>query len=97
MFAKIRNEPALAVALFQAALVVAVNFGWELTTQQMSAVVALAAAASALFVRQHVTPLPTNVDVDGSSGLEPGALQANPAAAPTPATVVETVEPAPTA
>ena len=95
MLAKIRNEPTLVVALFQAALVVAVNFGWELTTQQMSAVVALAAAASALFVRQQVTPVPAKVDAPGSHDAT--ALPANPAPAPTPATDGVTVGPAPTA
>jgi hypothetical protein len=94
MLAKIRNEPTLVVALFQAALVVAVNFGWELTTQQMSAVVAFAAAASALFVRHQVTPVATQAVGMGSSP-EPAVLPANPTPGPTPVTDGVAVEPAP--
>jgi hypothetical protein len=93
MLAKIRNEPTLVVAIFQAALVVGVNFGWELTTQQMSAVVALAAAASALFVRHQVTPVSTQTAGMGSSP-EPAVLQANPTPGPTPATESVAVGPA---
>jgi len=94
MLAKIRNEPTLVVALFQAALVVAVNFGWELTTQQMSAVVAFAAAASALFVRHQVTPVSAQAAGSGSSP-EPTVLQANPTPGATPTTEGVAVGPAP--
>ena len=55
----LKNEPAMVVALLQAALTVAVSFGLDLSTEQMSALAALAAAAGALLVRQRVTPTST--------------------------------------
>jgi hypothetical protein len=57
MMKNIRNEPALAITLLQAALAVGVSFGLRLSTDQMSAIVGLAAAASALLLRRRVSPV----------------------------------------
>lgn len=53
---KVKGEPALAAAVLQAILAVAVSFGLDLSGEQVGAIVALAAAVSALFLRQRVSP-----------------------------------------
>jgi hypothetical protein len=53
---KLKDEPALAAAVLQAILAVAISFGLDLSAEQVGAIVALAAAISALFVRRRVSP-----------------------------------------
>jgi len=50
------NEPALVIALLQAVIALAVSFGLDLSPEQVGSILALAAAAAAVFVRQRVTP-----------------------------------------
>jgi hypothetical protein len=52
----VKNEPALAIALLQAVIAVAVSFGLDLSPEQVGSILALAAAAAAALVRQRVTP-----------------------------------------
>jgi len=51
-----KTEPVLLVAVLQAALALGVAFGLHLTAEQVGALVALAGAVTALFLRQQVTP-----------------------------------------
>jgi hypothetical protein len=62
MLARIKNEPAMLLGLIQAALAVAVSFGFSLSPEQVGGLVALSAAGSALFVRHQVSPvaMPSN-------------------------------------
>jgi hypothetical protein len=57
MSVNVRHEPALAVAVFQAVIAMAVSFGLNLSAEQVGTVVALAAAVSARFGRQHGEPV----------------------------------------
>jgi hypothetical protein len=57
MTMRVKDEPALAVALLQAIIAVGVSFGLHLSAEQVGAIVTLAAAMSALFVRQRVSPV----------------------------------------
>jgi hypothetical protein len=52
-----RTEPALLIALVQATIALAVSFGLSLSPEQVGAVLALVAAASAVVVRQNVAPV----------------------------------------
>jgi hypothetical protein len=56
----IKHEPALMVGLLQALLAVSVTFGLSLEPEQVGAIVALATAASAVFLRRQVTPVTTS-------------------------------------
>jgi hypothetical protein len=51
------NEPAVIVGLVQAGLALAVSFGLGLTVEQLGAIVAVVAAASAVLLRQRVSPV----------------------------------------
>lgn len=51
------REPVVIIGVLQALVTLAVAFGFDLTPQQLGAVVALLAALSALFARQQVTPV----------------------------------------
>lgn len=53
---KLKDEPALGAAVLQAILAVAVSFGLDLSAEQVGAIVALAAAVSALLLRRRVSP-----------------------------------------
>ncbi|HMG43539.1 MAG TPA: hypothetical protein VK611_19570 [Acidimicrobiales bacterium] len=53
----VRTEPALVTGLLQALIAVAVSFGLGLSPEQVGAIVALTAAAGAVFVRRQVTPV----------------------------------------
>jgi hypothetical protein len=53
----VRTEPALVIGLLQAVIAVAVSFGLHLSPEQVGALVALLAAAGAVFVRRQVTPV----------------------------------------
>lgn len=53
---KVKDEPALGAAVLQAILAVAVSFGLDLSAEQVGAIVALAAAVSALLLRRRVSP-----------------------------------------
>lgn len=57
MATRLKNEPALLLGLVQAVLAVAVSFGLSLSAQQVGAIVALTAAATAVVVRRQVTPV----------------------------------------
>jgi len=78
----LQREPAVVVAVLQAALAVAVSFGLDLSAEQVSALLAFAAAIGALVVRQRVTPIPMP------------ALAPTPTPAPTAATTATLEEPA---
>jgi hypothetical protein len=52
------REPALILGFIQAALALAVGFGLDWTAEQVSLVVAAAAAVVALITRSRVTPIP---------------------------------------
>ena len=54
----LKNEPALALGLVEAALALAVTFGLSLSVEQVGAIMAVVAAATALLVRRQVSPLP---------------------------------------
>lgn len=53
----LKGEPALVVALVQTTIALAVSFGLNLSPEQVGAIVAVSAAAAALFVRQRVSPV----------------------------------------
>ena len=74
----LKNEPALAVALLQALIAVGVSFGLDLSPAQMGAIVTLAAAAAALFVRQRVSPVSQapEIDPDPAVTADPAPMQA---------------------
>ncbi|HEY7824747.1 MAG TPA: hypothetical protein VIG24_18040 [Acidimicrobiia bacterium] len=50
------REPALILGFVQAAIVVAVTFGLELSPEQTGAILAFTAAVLALITRQNVSP-----------------------------------------
>jgi hypothetical protein len=52
-----KTEPALVLALVQAAIALLVSFGLELSSQQVGSIVAFTAAALAVFLRRHVSPV----------------------------------------
>jgi hypothetical protein len=56
MNTRIKEEPALALALVQAVIALAVSFGLSLSPEQVGAILASVAAAAALFLRQRVSP-----------------------------------------
>lgn len=53
----VRTEPALVTALVQAAIAVAISFGLNLSSEQVGGILALIAAAGAVFVRRQVAPV----------------------------------------
>jgi hypothetical protein len=53
---KLKNEPALIVGFVQAMLALAVSFGLDLSVEQVGAIVALAATATSVLLRQQVSP-----------------------------------------
>jgi hypothetical protein len=53
----VKQEPALALALLQAIIALAVSFGLDLSPEQVGAILAVAAAVAALFLRRSVTPV----------------------------------------
>jgi hypothetical protein len=54
---KLKNEPALIVGFVQAVLALAVSFGLGLSVDQVGAIVAVAAAATSVLLRQQVSPV----------------------------------------
>jgi hypothetical protein len=50
------REPAMVLAFIQAAIVLAVTFGLQLTTEQTGAILALSAIVLGLITRSKVTP-----------------------------------------
>lgn len=65
-----KDEPALVVALVQATIAVVVSFGMELTTEQVGAILALTATASALFLRGRVKPVSTEPDANETPAID---------------------------
>lgn len=70
MKALLRSEPAVFVGALQAAIVLAVAFGLDVTPEQVAAVTAFAAAVFALFLRQTVASPATIVDVAGKAATQ---------------------------
>jgi len=64
MLNRIKSEPALVAGFVQAALALVVAFGLDLSTEQIGAVMAVTAAALALFVRGKVSPLADDAERD---------------------------------
>lgn len=54
---RIKNEPALVLAVVQAVLGLVVAFGFDLTGEQTAAVLTVTAAVLGLIVRSRVTPV----------------------------------------
>jgi len=54
---KLKNEPALIVGFVQAILALAVSFGLDMSVEQVGAIVAVAAAATSVLLRQQVSPV----------------------------------------
>ena len=52
-----REEPALVLGLVQAAIILAVSFGLDLTDAQTAALLAFTAALLSVITRQQVTPV----------------------------------------
>ena len=53
---KFRTEPALIIGFAQALLALAVSFGFDLSVEQVGALVAVTSAVMSLLLRQQVTP-----------------------------------------
>jgi hypothetical protein len=51
------REPSMVLAFIQAAIVLAVTFGLQLTTEQTGAILALTALGLGLITRSRVTPV----------------------------------------
>jgi hypothetical protein len=64
------SEPALILGAVQAALALAVSFGFGLSNEQIGAILAFASALTAVIVRSQVTPIG-----------RPGALASDPSTA----------------
>lgn len=56
LFEKVKTEPVLVSTLVESALVVAVAFGFDLTAEQMAALLVLTASILAIFTRSMVAP-----------------------------------------
>ena len=56
MLTYIKSEPAVVIGLVQAFLALALAFGLDLSTEQIGAILAVAAAGLSLVVRSRVTP-----------------------------------------
>lgn len=52
-----KTEPVYVMIVVQAAIAAAVSFGFELTGDQVSSIMGLAAAVCGLIVRQRVSPI----------------------------------------
>lgn len=57
MLARIRNEPALVIGAVQAILALVIAFGFDLSNEQVGAILAVTAALLALVTRSRVTPV----------------------------------------
>ena len=57
-----RDEPALVLGLVQAAIVLAVSFGLDLSDAQTAASLAFTAALLSVITRQQVTPVTRGQD-----------------------------------
>jgi hypothetical protein len=55
----VQTEPALVTALVQASIALVVSFGLNLSPEQVGGLLALTAAATAVFLRRQVTPVPS--------------------------------------
>ena len=75
---RVKDEPAIGAAVLQAILAVGVSFGLDLSAEQVGAIVALAAAVSALLVRRRVSP---SGAVEGSVARQPVDALAGPSGA----------------
>ena len=53
------REPAIIIALVQTAIALVVSFGFDLTVEQVGAIVAVSAAILGVVTRSKVTPTPT--------------------------------------
>ena len=53
----IKEEPAVIIGAIQAAIALAVSFGLKLTTDQIGAIVAIAAVVLSIVLRQKVKPM----------------------------------------
>ncbi len=72
-----KNEPVRAMAILNALIVLAVSFGAHLTTQQISAIVAVATVILGVggeIVRAQVTPTPV---AEAALTLPPGSTMAD--------------------
>lgn len=56
MIQRIKEEPAALMAVIQTAVILAVEFGLDLTTGQQASILAASAAVLGLLTRQMVTP-----------------------------------------
>lgn len=52
------KEPALIIGFVQSAVILAVSFGLNLTTEQQGAILAVTSTLLALLTRSKVTPAP---------------------------------------
>ncbi|MFF1820403.1 hypothetical protein ACFVWG_24065 [Kribbella sp. NPDC058245] len=52
-----KREPALIMGVVQAAIALAISFGFGLSTEQTGAILAITAAVLALITRSQVTPV----------------------------------------
>lgn len=59
-----RREPAVIVGVVQAIIALAVSFGFDLSTEQVGAILAVTAAVLALVTRSQVTPTARPVKPD---------------------------------
>lgn len=71
MTARLRNEPALIVGFVQAVLALAVSFGLDLDGTQVGAIAAFTTAATAVFLRQQVSPVGRVEPAAGALGFVP--------------------------
>lgn len=73
----LRSEPALFVGAIQAALALAVAFGLHLSTEQLGAITAAAAAVLAVILRQNVVAPATAVDMTTTAAFNTAAQLTN--------------------
>ena len=62
------REPAVIVAFVEAVLVLAIAFGFDLTAEQLAAIVTVATLALGVLVRSQVTPAGVGDDGDTAGG-----------------------------
>lgn len=67
-----KREPALIMGVVQAAIALAVSFGFGLSAEQTGAILAITAAILALITRSQVTPAAnaTEPEVPAENGLD---------------------------
>jgi hypothetical protein len=57
MLARIRNEPALVLALVGAVIALVISFGFKLSPEQVGGIMALTSAALGFVTRSQVAPV----------------------------------------